>query len=184
MANNINPQWAAGILLVVAVIPLSLGLYQFLERDGVHGGVPRSPTFYAWERGSIAAAVVITALGFISLEVALSQNEINILARLGASAFTFGAVLIVTAETLGLSGSQSPYPLVVAYVVLAFLGQAAIGAGLLSSSILPAWIGWTTIVWNLGFLILLPIFTPGDIYFPILHHIMPLLIGVALLWKG
>ena len=45
-------------------------------------------------------------------------------------------------------------------------------------------IGWVTIVWNLGLLVVLSVITPGDIYYPIAHQIMPLVIGGALLWRA
>jgi len=102
----------------------------------------------------------------------------------GASAYFFGAVLLVAAEAMRLPEGQASYPLIVVYVVLAFLGQAAIGGALLQSNLLPAWIGWTTVVWNVALLVILPIVTPGDIYFPVQHHLMPLLIGISLLWRG
>jgi hypothetical protein len=76
------------------------------------------------------------------------------------------------------------YALFVVYVVLAFLAQAAIGGALLRSRVVGASIGWVTIVWNLGLLVVLSVITPGDIYYPIAHQIMPLVIGGALLWRA
>ena len=86
--------------------------------------------------------------------------------------------------SLGEGFEQRGYALIVMCVVLAFLAQAAIGGALLQSRLLAAWIGWVTILWNLGWLVLLPGITPGDMYFPILHHLMPLLIGSALLRRA
>jgi hypothetical protein len=37
------------------------------------------------------------------------------------------------------------------------------------------------VAWNLGWLVALPILSPGDLYFPVLHHPVPLLVGIALL---
>ena len=34
----------------------------------------------------------------------------------------------------------------------------------------------------LRWLVILPLATPKDIHFPVLHHVMPLVIGIALLW--
>lgn len=169
-----------GALLVAAILPLSLGLYLFNSRNGVQGGAPSSIALFLWERGSFAAAVVLTALGFVLLEAKLQSTNGRVLARLGASAYFFGAVLLVAAEAMRIPSS----PLIVVYVILAFLGQAAIGGALLQANILPSWIGWTTIVYNLGLLVILLAVTPGDIYYPIAHHFMPLLIGIPLLWRG
>jgi hypothetical protein len=169
-----------GALLVAAILPLALGLDLFMSRNGVQGGAPRSPALFVWERGSILAAVVLTALGFVLLEATLQDTNGRVLARLGGSAYFFGAVLLAAAEAMRLPSS----PLIVVYVILAFLGQAAIGGALLQANILPSWIGWTTIAWNLGLLVILLAVTPGDIYYPIVHHLMPLLIGIPLLWRG
>ena len=169
-------QRTAGALLVAAILPLALGLFLFNRK---WAGAPDNATLFVWEKGFIVAAVVLTALGFTLLEATLHKTNGRVMARLGASAYFFGAVLLVAAEARRLSAG----PLLIVYVVLALLGQAAIGRALLQSNLLPAWIGWTTIAWNLGLLIVLPIVTPGDIYYPIAHHLMPLLIGVPLLMK-
>jgi hypothetical protein len=84
-------------------------------------------------------------------------------------------VLGVAAEALSLRlGYGQTYPLIVIYVVMAFLAQVAIGGALLQLGVLAAWIGWATILWNLAWLVALPIITPRDIYFPVLHHFAPL----------
>lgn len=179
-----SSQRTSGALLVAAIVPLALGVFLFLSRNGVQGGAPRSTALFVWERGAILAAVILTAIGLVSLEGILGDTNGRVLARLGASAYFFGAVLVVAAEAMRLPEGQASYPLIVIYVVLAFLGQAAIGGALLQSNLLPAWIGWTTIGWNAGLLVILPLITPGDIYFPVQHHLMPLMIGIALLWRG
>lgn len=49
------------------------------------------------------------------------------------------------------------------------------------SGLLPAWVGWTMVAWNIGWLIVLPIFTPSNMYYPFVHFLPWLLIGIALL---
>jgi hypothetical protein len=172
----------AGILMIAAQVPMALGLSLFIGRNGAEGGAPQSPALFVWERGGWLAAVFLTALGLILLEGSLLETKGRVLARLGASAYFFGAVLVVVAEAMRLPHYFSAsYPLIVIYVVLAFLGQAAIGVALLQSTLLPLWAGWITLIWNLGWLVALPIISPGDLYYPILHHTMPLLIGIMLL---
>jgi hypothetical protein len=125
---------------------------------------------------------VLAAIGFVLLEEHLHTSDGRVLARIGATTYVFAGILGVVAEALGLSGwGRSLYPLIVVHVVLGFLGQAAIGGALRQARFLAPWIGWATIVWNLGWLVVLPMITPRDIYFPILHGLMPLLIGVPLL---
>ena len=150
-----SSQRAAGALLIAAFIPLAFGVFLFLSRNGVQGGAPRSTALFVRERGSILAAVVLTAIGLMLLEGTLYETSGRVLARLGASAYFFGAVLVVAAEAMRLPEGPVSYPLIVIYVVLAFLGQAAIGGALVQSNLLPAWIGWTTIGWNVGLLVIL-----------------------------
>ena len=93
-------------------------------------------------------------------------------------------MLIVSAEALGLSRAEPAYSLVVTYVLLALLGQAAVGFAVVHSGTLPALLGWATIAWNLTWLIILPLATPSEVYFPGLHHLMPLVIGSVLIFDG
>ncbi len=63
------------------------------------------------------------------------------------------------------------------YTVLGFAAQAGFGAALLKSTLLPSWVGQTTLVWGLVWLV-------ADSFFlgiPALLLIMPAVIGVALL---
>jgi hypothetical protein len=172
----------AGLFLVLGFVTNFAGVVMFNIRGGASGGAPPSFEYYQWERGLFIAAVVLAAIGFVLLEEHLHTSDGRVLARIGASTYVFAAILGVVAEALDLSGTgRGLYPLIVVHVVLGFLGQAAIGGALRQARFLTPWIGWATIVWNLAWLVVLPMITPRDIYFPILHALMPLLIGVALL---
>jgi hypothetical protein len=176
---------AAGLFLVLGFVTNIAGVVMFSTRDGTSSNPPPSFAYYAWERGFFMAAVVLTAIGFVLLEEHLHTSHGGILARTGATTYVFAGMLGVVAEALDLSRTgQHLYPLIVVYVVLAFLGQAAIGGALWQSRLLAPWIGWVTILWNLAWLVVLPVITPRDIYFPILHDFMPLLIGGALLRRA
>jgi hypothetical protein len=139
-----------------------------------------------WERSFIIAAVVLTALGLALLDGLLQNSAGRVLARAGASAYLFGGVLVVAAEASSVSQglhkdwSGQNWALAIIYVVLAFLAQAAIGGSLLQAELLPPWIGWATVVWSIGWLLVFVI-KRGDIYFPVLPHVVPLVIGVALI---
>jgi hypothetical protein len=61
------------------------------------------------------------------------------------------------------------------------VGQALFGIAILRTGFLPAWVGWATVIWNLGWLVILPIARPRDIYYPWLHFVAPLIIGIMLL---
>jgi hypothetical protein len=183
---------AAGLSLVLGNLVLLPGLLLFWFRGGQRGGAPPSPAYYVWERGLILTAIVLTAIGFMMLEGHLQASDGRVLARAGAFAYLFAGVLGVAAEAISLSlAYQSDHPaelkvyaVIVTYVVLAFLAQATIGGALLQSGALAGWIGWVAILWNLAWLVALPIASPRDMYFPVLHHVVPLLIGIALLWSA
>jgi hypothetical protein len=175
-----NIERAAGLFLVLGDVAVLPGLLMFTFRGGQRGGAPPSPAYYMWERSFIMAAIVLTAIGFVLLEGRLQTGNGGILARTGATTYLLAGVLGVAAEALSLRlGYAQTYPLIVIYVVVAFLGQAAMGGALLQSGVL---IGWATILWNLAWLVVLPVATPHDVYFPVLHHVAPLLIGITLLW--
>lgn len=185
----IDPQYwsierAAGLVLVLVTVANLPGLLMFWIRGGHRGGAPRSHAHFVWERSFIMAGVVLTAIGFVLLEGPLQNTDGRVLANIGATAYLFGGVLLVAAEALSLTlGYEKLYSLIVIYVVMAFLAQAAVGGALLQSGLLAAWIGWLAILWNIAWLVVLPVTSPRDIYFPVLHHVMPLVIGIALLLK-
>jgi len=179
---------AAGFFLVLGFVASLAGVVMFMIRGGPSGGTPPSYTFFLWERSFFMAAVILTTIGFVLLEGRLQNTDGCVLGRTGATTYLIAGILLVTAEafrmSLGEGFEKRAYALFVIYVVLAFLAQATIGGALLQSGVLAAWIGWVTIVWNLGLLVVLSVITPEDIYYPIAHQIMPLLIGGALLWRA
>jgi hypothetical protein len=180
-----SPERVAGFALTLGSAVQLPGLLMFWIRGGQRGGQPPTPGYYAWERGFILAAVLVTVLGFALLDAQLQNTGGRLLARAGVTAYLFAGVLGVAAEALNVARSgHGHYPLIVVYVVLAFLAQAALGGALLQAGWLRAWVGWLTILWNLAWLIVLPLVTARDIYFPVLHHVTPLIIGLALLWRA
>jgi len=174
----------SGLFLILGFLTFLPAGMMFWIRGGIQGRPLPSQAYFVWERSFIMAAVVCTAIGFGLFEGCLQNTSGAALARTGATAYLFAGVLVVVAEALSLSqGFDKHGALIVVYVVVAFLAQAAIGVALLQSGVLRAWIGWLAIVWNIGWLIGLPLVSRRDIYFPVLHHFMPLVIGIALLWK-
>lgn len=182
----LNTQRAAGTLLALSFVAYMVGVVMFTARDGTSGQPAPSFAYLALERGFVMAAVVVTALGLAALAAVLvgANGDALLPARLATATYAIAAVVLLIGEASELRSGRSPYALIVAYVVLAFLAQAAFGGILLRAGLLPAWIDWAAIVWNLEWLVVLPIITPGDIYFPVLHHPIPLLVGIALLRRG
>ena len=129
------------------------------------------------------AAVVVAGLGFVLLERMLEAAGDPLLAPIGMAALFLSIGLILVVETYSLSKPEWLYAPTVLHVVLAFLAQAVFGASLLRTGLLPGWVGWATIIWNLGLLVYLPVFKPREIYYPFVHYVAPLLIGITLLTK-
>lgn len=170
-----------GWLLVLGGLLMLGGIILWTGRNLWAWPAAGRPHFLTWERGLVAAGMVGTLLGFVLLEEFLHAAGDPVWSRLGLAAYALAVALGVTAEAYDMATGGYLYPLIVAFVVLALLGQAAIGFSLLQTGLLAAWVGWATVAWNLGALVLLPLLSPGDIYYPAIHLIAPLLIGVMLL---
>lgn len=174
----------AASLLILDFVVFAVGGVLYTGRAIWRWPAGQTPLFLFWERGFVIAAVLITVVGLVLLEDMLNSAGDSGVAQVGMVTYLFGAVLIVTAETTYLAERKWVYPQVVSYVVLAFLAQAMLGAALLRTELTAAWVGWVTILWNLGWMVVLPIFSPREIYYPALHHVAPLIIGIALLAGG
>ena len=61
-----------------------------------------------------------------------------------------------------------------------FLGQAPFGIALLGSSLVPRGVGWFVVALNVGCLVILTASVPSNIYYPALHFVAPLVIGILL----
>lgn len=171
----------AASLLIACMLIFTVGGLLFSGRAFWKWRVASTPVYLRWERGFIIAAVLATVLGLVLLDDVLGETGPSVLGQIGTVTYLFGAVVVVVAETAYLSKGEWNNAQVVVYIVLAYLAQAAIGVALLQSGLVAAWVAWATIIWNLGWLLIMLIVRPRDIYYPVLHHVAPLLIGIALL---
>jgi hypothetical protein len=183
---------AAGVLLLAGGFANFAGVIMFVIRGGQSepaeklfpnwGSGEASLAFVGTERGLLIAAMVLSALGFCLLDGRRYRPGAYVFMRLGVAGYLAGSIIGVVAETLELT-STAVYPMFVVYVTLAFVSQAAIGCALAMSELVPRWIGWATAVWNLAWLAFLVLARPWDIHFPILHLVMPVFIGAALILR-
>lgn len=176
----------AGALLTACFFVFLIGGVMFWARNGMAGQPAPNFAYLALERGFVMAAAVVTAIGLLlfAASVGGAHGDSLLPARLAAITYAVGTALLLIGELDLLRSGRSPYALLVAYVILAFLAQAALGVILLRTGFLPAWIGWAAIAWNLAWLVALSALSPSDMYFPVLHHAIPLAIGIALLRRG
>jgi hypothetical protein len=174
----------AAILLISCGLVFTVGGILFTGRAIWKWPAGQTPEFLRWERGFVLAALLVNVLGLVLLEDLLRAAGDSIIARLALVIYLIGAVVVVVAELSYLHNREWVYPQIVFHVVVAFLAQAAFGAALLQTGLVASWAGWTTIMWNLAWLLVLAIVSPRNMYFPALHHVAPLIIGIALLMKG
>jgi hypothetical protein len=182
--QGVSERTVAASLLVLCGGVFSVGGVLFTGRFFLKWQIDDAAAHLRWERGFVIAGTLMAVLGLVLLEDMLHAAGDTYLARLGMVTYLFGALLVVVAETTYLSSGEWSYPQVVAYVILAFLAEAAFGAALLQTGLVAAWAGWATLLWNLGWLLVTLISRPRDPYFPALHLFAPLLIGIALLGRG
>jgi hypothetical protein len=171
----------AANLLALSFVVFTVGGVLYAGRAFLNWKIDEASAHLVWERGLVIAAVVAAVLGLALLEDMLRVAGESIWSRVGMVAYLLGAVVVVAAETTYLGKRDWVNPQIVFYVVLGFLAQAAFGVSLLQTGLVASWVGWATILWNLGWLSVMLIVRPRDIYFPVLHHVAPLLIGIALL---
>lgn len=174
---------SAASLLILCFVVFTVGGVLFTGRTIWKWPVGETAIYLRWERGFVMAAVMTTVLGLVLLADLLRNAGDTVVARLGLVTYLLGAGVVMVAETTFLNTRQFVYPQIVLYVVLAFLAQTAFGVSLLRTGLVAAWVGWATILWNLGWLMLLPFVSPRDLYYPVLHHAAPLLIGIGLLMR-
>jgi hypothetical protein len=184
MDGLLSEHQSAASLLILGFVVFTVGGILYTGRAIWKWPSGQTARYLYWERGFVMAAIMATVLGLVLLEDMLNRAGDSGVGRLGVVAYVFGAVVVVTTETNFLNKREWAYPPVVFYVVVAFLAQAAIGMALLQTNLVAGWVGWFAIVWNLAWLALLSIVRPRDVYFPVLHHVAPLLIGIVLLAKG
>lgn len=170
-------------LLILSFVTFLVVGYLFTAR--VIWNLPATQTelHLRWERGLAVTAFLINAMGFVLLEGLLREAGDRVIARLALAIYLIAGAVLVVAEMAYLHNREWVYPQIVAHVVLTFLAQAMFGAALLRTGLVVPWMGWTTILWNLALLVIMPVFYPHDMYFPWLHYVAPLIIGIGL-WSG
>ena len=182
--QGLSERTTAASLLVLTFAIFDIAGVLFTGRAFLNWQIEDRTAFMRWERGAVITATLANALGLLLLADLLHAAGDTYLAQLGVAAYLFGAALVMVAETRFLHDGEWNYVQVVSYVVLAFLGEAVLGAALLQTGLVAAWVGWTTLLWNLGWLLVMLIVRPRDVYYPVLHYVAPLLIGIALVASG
>jgi|SRR6266699_6564444 hypothetical protein len=172
-------------------------IYSLPPREYLLGILAHS-TLWQWANILFISGTIVTILGLALLATQLRDAGDRAFSQLGLITFVFGAVLWViilafrlsidpwaaqeTARTGVLPDYYMPFTLwthtlFVIYTVLAFAALVAYGGAVLSTGVLPHWVGWIALVYGLAGLGLVG-FT-GDAP-PALHYLLPIVMGVLL----
>lgn len=178
--QGVSERTAAASLLVLSFMIFFVAGVLFTGRALWKWEIKNLSIYMLWERSLVIVPTVTTSLGLVLLSDMLNAGGDMFLARLGMTAYLFGAVLVVSAETSFVSKGEWNSVQVILYVIIALLGQAAIGAALVQIGLTAAWVGWVTIIWNVGFLLIFIIARPREVYYPAIHFFAPLVIGLGL----
>ena len=164
--------------------------------------IAAQPSLFQWSFSLLICGIIVTLLGLAMLTTLLQDALDRTFSYLALIALLFGDVLLVIyiAFPLGVAplaaqetvktGVVPDYyvqltlctqPLFVIYTILAFSALAAYGGAVLSTRVLPHWIGWLAIIYSLAGLVLAGL-AAGNVP-PFLHHLVPILIGVLLLLR-
>ena len=159
------------------------------------------PTLWWWANVLVLSGTLVTLLGFAQPTMLLRGAGDQVFSSLGLMALVFGAVLWVihlafrlsidfwaaqeTARTGVMPEFYVPLKawigvLFVLYTILTFLAAGAYGGALLSTRLLPRWLGWTVIVYSLAGLGLFAVTRDMP---PLFHYLLPIVMGSLLLLR-
>jgi hypothetical protein len=162
------------------------------------------PTLTQWSFGLFITGSIITPLGLALLTRLLQEAGDRTWSFLGLIVALFGAVpwviylgvslgsaLLAAQDTLSTGVVPSYYaavgttiqPLFIVYTLLTLAALLAYGGAILTTrGVLPQWVGWVTIVYTL-FNLASAGFAGGNVA-PIVHYLMPLVMGILLLRRA
>lgn len=171
----------------------TLPMQEQLEAIGLN------PDAWRWANVFMGAAAIALATGLALLAALLEPAGGSTPASLGSVTFLIAALLWVVfsayratvplqvAEQMASDGAIPSYhqalarwagALFMAYAVLGFLSLGAYGGAIVQAGLLASWVGWATIIFSLGLLLLLLVM--GDTL-PAFHYMPAVLIGILLL---
>lgn len=158
----------------------------------------------AWIHGWMIPAMFVTSAGLAGMPLLVRADEVAVLVAvmaavvyaLGASCWVGSLAFQLTVgpwaadRTVADGRVPEPFPaldawagsLYVVHMASAYVSFALMGAAVLVAGVLPAWVGWTGALFGLGSLAgFAATRASGPFNPPILAHLFPLVLGVAVL---
>jgi hypothetical protein len=179
----LTPSAMTGGLLMGGALLVFVGILMYTARVFLHAPVGARPGYYQWERGLLIGGFLVGVLGLGALSSVLRAAGDSLLAEAGLTGGVIGTVFLTVVEVAWVTSAGWPDRLTGTLlrlaVVLLFLSHILLGASLLQTGLLPGWAGWTTLIWNIGWLLAMA--RARDPYYPFMHLELPLLAGLGLL---
>ncbi len=147
--DSFSERSVSASLLIMGFLIFTVGGFLYTGRAIWKLPVGQTLLYLYWERGFVIAALLANVLGLVLLDDVLAAGGVALLARIGTVTYLMGAAVVLVAESAFVGKQEWNYAQVVLYVVLAFLAQACIGAALLNSGLVAAWVAWAVILWNI-----------------------------------
>ena len=165
------------------------------------GVVSTHPTLWWWVNVLILSGTLVTLLGFAQFTTLLRGAGDQVFSSSGLIALGFGAVLWViqlafrlsidfsaaqeTARTGVMPAFYVPLrawtdALFAVYTILTFLAAMGFGGALVSTRLLPRWLGLVTMVYSLAGL---GLFAAAHDMPPLFHYLLPIVMGILLLLR-
>ncbi len=156
-----------------------------------------------WQWASILfiSGTIVTILGLVLLATQLRDAGDRAFSSLGLLAFVFGAVLWIidvafrlsidlwAAQEMARTAAMPDYyvpltrwtqTLFTIHTILLFSALAAYGGALLTTRVLPHWVGWLAVAYGI---IGVAIFSFTADFPPAIHYLLPLVMGILLLLR-
>ncbi len=189
------------IIAVEFVVVLTQGKFEGVEAawEGVEG-IGEAATVFRDIDALRSPQVVLLFLGFGMLTVHLSEAGDRALSFLAFNLFMVFVILAAMEDTFhsevtawageewARTGAVPEFfdplrewvngPVQLRYVTFVNTSMAFYGWAFLRTGVLPRWIGWSTLIWSLGWLILAVVI---QLTLPATYILLPLLLGVALI---
>jgi hypothetical protein len=173
-------------------------IYDLPLREGL---IATFQSWSTWHWGLIlfGIAVVLTLLGFAFLTTILRKAGDGVFSRIGLISFLLAVPFFLMSmafdASIGFWAAQETVrtnlvpdlyvqlsswsdAFFTLFTPLTFCAALAYGAAILSTRVLPHWLGWLIVIYNLAGFVLFVI--AGDMP-PFVHYLLPILIGITLL---
>src|SRR5688500_9371052 len=143
-----HPRRVSGLLLLSAFV-LILGGAVMYGVGTPRGWVGQTSTYYAWERALFMELLRCSGARYCRTGASASRSWSGDPRTAGCHHVSDGNQCRAR-HGGGHHQGPEPYALIVVAVLLLFGAEVLLGAAVLVSRLVPAWVGWAAVIWNLA----------------------------------